>query len=152
ELHPLEEGMHAIGSGLDQKAYAEKVGKPRTNIQHRWYAAEVAASVPNIGHDVRDFWLSLSALHSCPKWLWRALVSRLVSEGWTVEQARAAAPALSLTGPPSPAAPHRRACCGGRRRRARWPADEALRPALASSRAPPQVPCCRAGARLWRAP
>jgi hypothetical protein len=26
-----------------------------------------------------------------PRWLWRSLVSRLVAEGWTVEQARGAA-------------------------------------------------------------
>ena len=30
-------------------------------------------------------------LHAAPEWLWRSLVSQLVAEGWTVEQARGAA-------------------------------------------------------------
>lgn len=89
ELHPLEEGWHALHSGLDQKSYAAKVGKGRTTIQDRWYAAAVADAVPDIRHeDLRQWWASLAALHPSPRWLWRPLVSRLVSEGWTVDAAR----------------------------------------------------------------
>jgi hypothetical protein len=91
ELHPLEEGMHAIGSGLSQRDYAAKAGKGRGMIEPRWQAATVAAVCHDIMADLRDHWSALSAIHPAPRWLWRSLVSRLVSEGWTVEQARGAA-------------------------------------------------------------
>lgn len=82
-------------SGMDQKTYAAKVGKGRTTIQDRWYAAEVLEAVPHMRHEARDHWRAISSLNSAPRWLWRALVSRLVSEGWTVELARRrAAPAI----------------------------------------------------------
>ena len=35
ELHPLEEGMHALQSGLDVKAYAAQIGKPRQTLDDR---------------------------------------------------------------------------------------------------------------------
>jgi hypothetical protein len=90
ELHPLEEGMHAIGSGMTQRAYAEKIGKPHRTIATRMQAAEVAACA-DIGTDLRVCWSQLAELHPAPRWLWRSLVSRLASEGSTVEQARGAA-------------------------------------------------------------
>ena len=84
ELHPLEEGLHALGSGLDQKAYAEKIGKARTTLQHRWHAAEVLSVVPDVGHDqAKNSWRAIAELFSAPRWLWKPFVSRLVGEGWT---------------------------------------------------------------------
>jgi hypothetical protein len=41
ELSPLEIGLHALGSGLSQRAYAEQVGMAQTTLVHRWQAAEV---------------------------------------------------------------------------------------------------------------
>jgi ParB-like chromosome segregation protein Spo0J len=91
ELSPLEIGIHALGSGMQPKEYADKIGKSRTSLQHNYNAARVALET-NIGlSDLDRHWLALDALHPAPRWLWRSLVSRLVAEGWTVEQARGAA-------------------------------------------------------------
>jgi hypothetical protein len=75
ELHPLEEGMHAIGSGLSQREYAAKVGKKQTPIVARMQAATVAAACSDIGADFRPLWSSLNEIHPAPRWLWRSLVS-----------------------------------------------------------------------------
>ena len=81
--------MHAIGSGLSVREYAGKVSKSDKATQMRMQAAKVAASCSDIATaDLRVYWSHLAELHPAPKWLWRSLVSRLVSEGWTVEQAR----------------------------------------------------------------
>ena len=89
ELHPLEEGMHALGSGLSQRDYAAKVGKGMGAMQPRVQAAAVFAECNDIiTANARDLWSSIAALHSSPRWLWPALVSRLVTEGWSVEVAR----------------------------------------------------------------
>ncbi len=63
ELEPLEEGMHALDSGMDQKAYAAKVGKARATLQDRWHAAEVFRTVRDIPHgsiSLLPYWSSLS--------------------------------------------------------------------------------------------
>ena len=67
ELHPLEEGMHAIGSGLSQRQYAAKVGKKATTIVTRMQAAAVAVICSDIGADLRPHWTSLSELHPAPR-------------------------------------------------------------------------------------
>jgi hypothetical protein len=48
ELHPLEEGLHALGSGLSKAEYATKVGKGETTIQDRRQAAAIANSCGRI--------------------------------------------------------------------------------------------------------
>jgi hypothetical protein len=105
ELSELEVGMHALGSPLGIRDYADKVGKNRETIRLYRAAAEVTTYVVTLIQgrgdrtgfyeysalpEIRARWRSLAELHSSPKWLWRSLVSRLVAEGWTVEQARGA--------------------------------------------------------------
>jgi ParB-like chromosome segregation protein Spo0J len=100
ELHPLEEGMHALGSGMTQREYAAKAGKSANGMQRRMQAATVASTCTDISADPREYWSQLTELHPAPRWLWRSLVSRLVSEGWTVEQARKQAQRLKDTEAP----------------------------------------------------
>jgi ParB-like chromosome segregation protein Spo0J len=95
ELHPLERGMHALGvvergkHGKSVEAYAKAVGRDTEirSVRREIAAAEVMAQI-GASADFVEHWSPLAELHPAPKWLWRALVSRLVSEGWTVEQAR----------------------------------------------------------------
>jgi hypothetical protein len=85
ELTPLERGFHALRSGMDVKAYAERVGRKRETVRNEVYAAEVC-SVAHVGHD--GYFKTLVEIHSAPKWLWPALVSAMAAGGWTVETAR----------------------------------------------------------------
>ena len=88
ELHPLEEGLHALGSGLSQRAYAEQVGKSANAVQRRSQAAAVARACTDISAELRDRWNQLAELHAAPSWLWPALATELVARGWTVEVTR----------------------------------------------------------------
>jgi ParB-like chromosome segregation protein Spo0J len=88
ELTALERGMHALHSGMDVKAYAESVGRKRSTVHDEVYAATVADAVPDIRNDITAFFSQLVAIHAAPRWLWPALVSRMVDEGWTVEATR----------------------------------------------------------------
>lgn len=90
ELTALERGMHALHSGMDVKAYAESVGRARTTIQDEVKAARVTDAVTHMRHDLTDQFRSLSEIHAAPKWLWSALVSRMIADGWTVEATRKA--------------------------------------------------------------
>ena len=45
ELHPLEEGYHALQSGLSGHEYARRVGKPQRTVADRLSAARVAQGV-----------------------------------------------------------------------------------------------------------
>lgn len=95
KLHPLEEGLHALGSGLDVKAYAAAIGKARTTLQDRVKAARVFQAVTDIRHDaIKDRWPRLAELHAAPAWLWPALAAELVARGWTVEATRGKVAAL----------------------------------------------------------
>lgn len=96
ELSPLEVGLHAKGSGLDQK----KAGVPRTTLQHQWHAAAVYEAVPHVGHDLSERWRHLAEIHAGPEWLRPALVSALVANEWTVEAARKAAQRVKDIAPP----------------------------------------------------
>jgi ParB-like chromosome segregation protein Spo0J len=99
ELHPLERGLHVLPlvekgkHGKSAEAYAKLVNRSPQDVRREVAAAEVASKIANIG-DLLPYTNHLSELRSAPEWLWRSLVSRLVSEGWTVEQARQAAPAV----------------------------------------------------------
>ena len=63
ELHPLEVGMHALGSGMSVRDYAEKVGRAKTSIQDRWQAAAVLGACTDIRTE--DAWKSMvGAFHS----------------------------------------------------------------------------------------
>lgn len=82
KLHPLEEGLHALGSGLGLRAYASAVGKAATTIQHRCQAAKVADACTHMGTaDLRDRWRCLAEIHAAPSWLWPALAAELVARG-----------------------------------------------------------------------
>lgn len=95
ELSPLEVGMHALGSGLSQREYAERAGLAKTTLQDRWQAAGVATMCTHMrAADLADRWRHLAELHVAPSWLWPALVTKMVERSWTVEAARKAAGAL----------------------------------------------------------
>jgi hypothetical protein len=64
---PSNQRPTLAGAGLMAPA-----GRP--SLQHRWHAAEVASAVPNIGHDISDHYLHLSAIHPAPERLWRTSV------------------------------------------------------------------------------
>ena len=107
ELHPIERGMHALGfvdksmPGRSAKAYAERAGREKEirNVLREIDAADVLLTV-GASANFAGSWSPLAELHSAPRWLWPALVSRLVAEGWSVEQARKEAQRLKDTPPP----------------------------------------------------
>ena len=88
ELHPLEEGKHAAESGMDLKAYAERAGKARTTLADKLKAWRVL-SVTHVRHeDITDSWRNLAEIHAAPKWLWAALVEKMIEDAWTVQTTR----------------------------------------------------------------
>ena len=88
ELTALERGMHALHSGMDVKAYAESVGRARTSVSSEVLAARVADAVTHVGHDMTVHFKSLVEIHAAPRWLWSALVGKMVTDGMTVEATR----------------------------------------------------------------
>jgi hypothetical protein len=82
--------MHALRSGLGLVAYAAKVGKAVTTMQSRWEAAAVAERVITdiSNNDLQERWSALAAIHPAKEWLWSALVTQLLAEGWTVDVTR----------------------------------------------------------------
>lgn len=88
ELHPLEEGIHAIGSGKKQADYVREVKKPQPSVARRWLAAEVFIPCGITFDQVKDSWRNLAEIHAAPEWLWAALVARMIADGWTVETTR----------------------------------------------------------------
>lgn len=88
ELHPLEEGKHAAESGMDLKAYAERAGKPYKALYNKLTAYRVAA-VSHVGNETfLDSWRNLAEIHAAPKWLWSAMVEKMIEDGWTVQTTR----------------------------------------------------------------
>jgi hypothetical protein len=86
ELHPLERGRHALGSGMDGKAYAANVGRPQPSVAREISAATVAEAVTDIGYGVLLAHFShLVEIHAAPAWLWPALVAAMPA---TVQQTR----------------------------------------------------------------
>jgi hypothetical protein len=86
ELLPLEEGMHALGSELSQRAYAQRAGMRQTTLVARRQAAAVASACSDIGtQTMAPYWQALNTIHSAPEWLWGALVERLLKDTWTVD-------------------------------------------------------------------
>lgn len=102
ELHPLEEGWHAIGSGKSIRDYAEVVGRKVATLQDRMEAAKVAKhcrDIPTV--ELRRYWQSLTAIHVAAEWLWPALVAHVVAEQLTVEVTRKIAGRFKKVDPPS---------------------------------------------------
>jgi ParB/RepB/Spo0J family partition protein len=90
ELTALERGLHALRSGVDVKAYAESVGRARKTVSDEVLAAKVSEAVADIRHDLSGVFSQLVAVHAAARWLWPALVAKLVAEGLTVETTRRA--------------------------------------------------------------
>lgn len=103
ELHALEEGVHALKSGLSESEYARRAGIPRTTLTSKIGAAEVALAVDSYeSTTLKDSWRALSVIHSAPIWLWPALVTQLLAEQWTVEGTRIhVKPLQKIDAPPS---------------------------------------------------
>ncbi|MFP4239811.1 MAG: Spo0J and IME4 domain-containing protein, partial [Rhodosalinus sp.] len=104
ELSPLEIGMHALHcvglskGGRGQKgglsAYAEKVGRERTNISRLVQAAEVAEKVCVDSHVLQDKTQHLAAIRALPAACWQEAVEAMLAKGWsakdTAERVKAA--------------------------------------------------------------
>jgi hypothetical protein len=102
ELTPLERGIHALGAtekgrknGSSVKAYASAIGRPERSVTREVAAARVAASLlekiassPSWRTALDTIFGHMAEVHAAPKWLWPALVERLVADGWTVEATR----------------------------------------------------------------
>jgi hypothetical protein len=67
ELTPLERGMHALKSGMTQRAYAEKVSRTASAVQFEMQAAKVSACI--IDNARFPSATLLSAIHAAPEWL-----------------------------------------------------------------------------------
>lgn len=70
ELHPLEEGIHALNSGMNGSEYARQIGKPQTTIADKIKAARVYSVNARALDCIRDSWRNLAEIHAAPKWLW----------------------------------------------------------------------------------
>jgi len=101
ELSTLERAVHALNSNMGVREYAKATGASPTWITHLRQAAEVFTQV-NSDPNLYDKTKQLIELHSAPRWLWKPLVERLVSEGWTVETARKEAQRLKDAQEPLP--------------------------------------------------
>ena len=88
ELHPLEEGRHALESGLELKIYATQTGKKYTTLMHKVYAARVMQNTHMGIDESSQLWRALAEIHSSPEWLWPAFATHLLAEHWTVETTR----------------------------------------------------------------
>jgi hypothetical protein len=65
------------------------MGKSKSHVDRLRSAAEVADACPHVGTvALCPHARAIAELHSAPRWLWPSLVSRLVTESWTVEVAR----------------------------------------------------------------
>jgi hypothetical protein len=101
ELLPLERGIHARKAVQKAKAgrgkkdglrtYAEQTSRPHQNVSREMQAAEVW-EIGTHGCQLEPAKLPaarvLAELHAAVPWLWPALVSRLLAEGWNVDTAR----------------------------------------------------------------
>ncbi|MDW9386980.1 hypothetical protein GOA99_20340 [Sinorhizobium meliloti] len=79
-ITPLEEGLHAVGSGLSVREYAAKVGKAANAIQRRMEAAAVINARTDISTpSLAPYWSVLSEFHVVKPWLWPELVAALLA-------------------------------------------------------------------------
>lgn len=85
--------LHAIEKEIqpDVKAYAASVGreKERVTVQREVMAARVAA-VFNSEHDLSKQFMGLVEIHAAPRWLWPALVEKMVAARYAIELEREA--------------------------------------------------------------
>jgi hypothetical protein len=88
ELTALERGMHALHSGITERAYADEIGRSKSSVHEEMAAAKVADVCPDIRATLSKHWQCLVAIHAAPRWLWPALVEKMVADGMTVEATR----------------------------------------------------------------
>ena len=80
--------MHALHSGMDVRGYSESVGRSKSRVQSEISAARVAEACPDVGTDPSSHFSQLVEIHAAPRWLWSALVGKMVADGMTVEATR----------------------------------------------------------------
>lgn len=74
---------------MDLKAYAEQSGKVRKTLSDKVMAWRVLDAVAHVRHDQAcDSWRNLAELHASPRWLWAALVAKMLADSWTVAVTR----------------------------------------------------------------
>lgn len=86
-LHPIEEGKHALDSGMSQRDYAARMNISRSTLKPKVEAADVYETIAKtvaLGA-VGKRWRALAALHSASPWLWPLWAPRLVEQSWTIE-------------------------------------------------------------------
>jgi hypothetical protein len=70
-LRDRNERLHALGSGLGVREYADKVGKSKSEIDRNRSAASVMQFCPHMGTELNSKDRHLAELHAAPRWLWR---------------------------------------------------------------------------------
>jgi hypothetical protein len=93
ELHPLEEGLHALGSGLSVREYAAATNASPGYVTNLRQAAEVFAHA-NTKDDLSERARHLAEVHSAPRWIWSALVSEMIYRGWNLDAVRSKVAAM----------------------------------------------------------
>src|SRR4051812_43521905 len=91
ELTALERGMHALHSGLDPKPYSANAGRDYELTKKEIQAARVAEAVScqgNVSPDLTRYFIHLTSIHPAPRWLWAALVEKLVADDLSVIETR----------------------------------------------------------------
>lgn len=102
ELHPLEEGLHALDSNMTIREYADKSGKGKSEIDRRKSAAEVMRACPHVGTtaEKKECWRQIQEIHAAPQWIWSALVKQMIESSWTVAVTRDKVAAFKEVGEP----------------------------------------------------
>lgn len=80
ELTALERGLHALHSGMSINAYADSVGRARRSVHNEVQAASVMEACAGAGTGLSDYFSHLTEIHAAPRWLWPALVEKIVAD------------------------------------------------------------------------
>jgi ParB/RepB/Spo0J family partition protein len=88
ELSEIEIGRHAKESGYTQTEYSKTVGKSQQSVSLWIKAADVYHTCGTEHPDLSASWRNLAEIHAAPKWIWAALVEKMVEDGWTVQVTR----------------------------------------------------------------
>jgi ParB/RepB/Spo0J family partition protein len=106
ELSLLERGMHALAAtekgkhGTSVAAYAKRIGIPQQTVSNWIMAAEVAKVTRQQVTSLLDRTMHLTAIHAAPEHCWKALVERLLNDGWTVSETEEAVAQVRNVKPP----------------------------------------------------
>ena len=87
----MEEGIHALDSGLNGSEYARQSGKKQPEVARRVMAARVFKVMP---HGITDptsvDWRNLAEIHAAPESTWALLAGLLQEHSWSVKETKAA--------------------------------------------------------------